>query len=487
MGTNVRLKRVQIVTHKTTWTSAIASAGMAALAALSAIGTSQADCDNPAQYLPEGDANCPAVVNTNPLPDAACLAYRHIPQCLSLLCWAAAGQVVINSFKEQNQDFVAQWQMVQTGRTPHEIGNQYACYQQLPDPPCNNPNDPDNSLTKLDFSFLTLSGSQDHLTWEQVQAEIAERGHPFIFEWAYRDDSSHYLVVTGYYTTTSKKKKLRIWDPLPVGSGSARPINFATYVADGGSNDMGRSVWHEADYYQVHPNLPTPPSDVHVESPPPAVHTASPVSHAVVTPPSPFDVSIDQARKDSGPAALRYLQELQSEQSSAPGGAQALVLGAPFPIIALGLNDLRAKAGHSPATLLRKQTHVVLYPVMVKNEVVDSFLIIRDSTGWSEGGYANTTVTRLLNEYRSAYADKHGMPVSRFYMLSVPALSAFFAATGSGSSTVLIPASDDESIGAKAGVAQSAGQLIPQLIAAAKGHFDAYPRAATNGARPQTP
>jgi hypothetical protein len=461
----------------------------------------RADCDDPNSYPAIADASCAAVSSTTPYPAAACLTYHHIPQCLPLLCWAAAGQVAMNSFITNPAKTVWQWQMVQTSRAGGIDPNK-ACYQQLPEKPCDSTGDPDSSLDYYNFvpqkrNFHAnpndpgLPSDQKHLVWGEIQTEIAGGGHPFVFEWIYADGAKHYLVVAGYYTTPTGKKRLRVWDPLPVANfdpahprniadlpvagGSARAIYFDTYAAENGNSDMGRDVVHYGDYYQfVQRTLPQPPTDLRVGTLRKVTALSKPLRNAVATPPSPFDVSFEQARLDSLLAARNYLSELRIEIGA---GGSALQLGTPFPIVALGLNDLQAHDGHPPAALLGATTHVVLYPVTSRGAVVDSFLTIRGPAGWAEGGYSNTTVTQLVNAYRNDYAAKHHLPVASFYLLSVPALSAFFAVAGSGPGAVLIPASDDESIHATAGIAQPAHQLLPALIDSAKHYFN-------NGVRP---
>jgi hypothetical protein len=451
----------------------------------------KADCDDLANYPPVSNPSCGAAPTAPPYPNSACLNYQPIPQCLPLLCWAATGQVAMNSFVSTTHQSVAQWEMVQTHKR-NRISADDPCFHQLPEgdaqnpSPCDVTGDPDQSLRFFAYDFDTRNFGNNtnspppcdptHLCWEEIQQEIAGRGHPALFEWTYEDGANHYLVITGYYTTSTKKKKLRIWDPLPVAVGSARAINFATYAAQGGSNDMGRPVWHFGDYYNVHPNLPGNANDVRVGRLQPAALTSEPVAAAVATPPSLYDVSIDEARRTSLPAARDYLHELQLEQSQEPGGSQTLQLGLAFPVIALGLNDLIASEGHSPLTLLRTLTHVALYPVEARDGVLDSFLTIRGPSGWAEGGYANITVTQRLDGYRRQYAVAKHLPESSFYLLSVPALSAFFAAVGAGSDTLLIPATDDASLGARAGQPQRAIRLIPRLIAAAQRYRPVGPR-----------
>lgn len=149
-----------------------------------------------------------------------------------------------------------------------------------------------------------------------------------------------------------------------------------------------------------------------------------------------------------------------------------LSAGFPLPIVALGLEELRAANEHSVLALLRRDTGTVLYPIESGERVRDSFLMIKRGDGWVAGGYANTTVTRRLVALRHQHA-KSAAERAEHYLLSVPALGAFFLARGTGAHATLIPVTDDRSIkvgerSLQASRPYRADRLMPTLANAAR-------------------
>jgi hypothetical protein len=69
-------------------------------------------------------------------------------------------------------------------------------------------------------------------------------------------------------------------------------------------------------------------------------------------------------------------------------------------------------------------------------------------------------------QVRRDYATKERVSLTTFYLVSVPGRAAFFAAHGSGTQAVLIPASSDASIDAVAEVPVQAQRLLQDLRAA---------------------
>ena len=142
-----------------------------------------------------------------------------------------------------------------------------------------------------------------------------------------------------------------------------------------------------------------------------------------------------------------------------------------MPIIALGLKDLRETDRQSVLGLLRRGTTTVLYPVMSGDQVHDSFLMIKRGDEWVEGGYANTTVTRLLVEQRNRLGLTPAQRAGQ-YLLSVPALGGFFLASGTGAAATLMAVNDDRWIrigerSLQANLPYRADELMPALANAA--------------------
>lgn len=149
-----------------------------------------------------------------------------------------------------------------------------------------------------------------------------------------------------------------------------------------------------------------------------------------------------------------------------------LSAGFPLPIIALGLKELRSADPHSLLGVLRRNTGTLLYPIETGERVRDSFLMIKRGDEWVAGGYANTTVTRRLVWQRQQHA-KTPAERAAHYLLSVPALGAFFLARGTGADARLIAVTDDRSIkigesSLQANQPYRADQLMPALAHAVR-------------------
>jgi len=252
---------------------------------------------------------------------------------------------------------------------------------------------------------------------------------------------------------------------------------------------MGLPYAQSLNYFDIHAQAapaspPSAPSNLQVDSgassagpgpAPVAIRPAPPVPPAPEPPAGArpgASVPLRGAIEESQPFALQALAEFDAADYSPPHGLRAkLSVGKPFPIVALGLDELRAAAGASTARLLRRETGVVLYPVIAAGQVRDSFLLIKRGASWIRGGYANTAVTRLLVGQRKQHA-RTKQQWSSYYLLSVPALGAFFLTQPSATDAMLIPVAGDPAISAggkplQAGRAYRAKDVLTGLIEAA--------------------
>jgi hypothetical protein len=321
------------------------------------------------------------------------------------------------------------------------------------------------------------------LTWPQAKQQI-DAGHPFLFQWSYftagtsTPISAHEFVAIGY-SDDGGQQQLTVWDPLPVPStlpvsvpacGPASSnisqaklkaahtvqMDFSLYGTP--ESDMGLAAAHGSDQYDlalpvpVSVSVPDAPSNVQVDAvqvpAPPAPKKKTPTIHHA------SGLPFEQALKQALPQAV---------SAAALSGGKSL--GTPFPIIGLGLDDLRV-ADTDVQLLLKRSTSALLFPVESKGAVIGAFLMLLVDGNWHRGGYANTEITRLLVQVRRDYATKERVSLTTFYLVSVPGRAAFFAAHGSGTQAVLIPASSDASIDAVAEVPVQAQRLLQDLRAA---------------------
>jgi len=242
-------------------------------------------------------------------------------------------------------------------------------------------------------------------------------------------------------------------------------MEFSVYATP--ESDMGLSVEHYGDWFDLALPVPAAPTNVQVD----AVQVPAPPGTKYRRPtfrPHPR-VPFEQALKLALPSAI-----------SAAALAAGNTLGTPFPIIGLGLEDFRV-ADVDPQTLLEQSTSALLYPVESKGVVVGAFLMLLRDGRWHRGGYANTEITRLLVQGRRDYATKEHLSLRTFYLVSVPGRAAFFAAHGPGTQAVLIPASSDPSINATGEVPAPAARLLQDLrVAIQKDDAFAAKRASTS-------
>jgi hypothetical protein len=413
------------------------------------------------------------------------------PQYASQLCWAAADVIAVNSFYSTtclmgttpgrtSQAVEAGFKLL--GLTSFAALGTFqaaAVSADLSDCEtniqfCNHPGTA--YLPGLTFA-TTPNGTA--LTWLQAKQQI-DAGHPFLFQWSYftagtsTPISAHEFVAIGY-SDDGGQQQLTVWDPLPVPStlpvsvpacgpassnisqaklkaAHTAPMDFSLYRTP--ESDMGLAATHGSDQYDLAlpVRVPDAPSNVQVD----AVQVPAPPAHKKKSPTIHHQSGLpfDQALKQALPQAI-----------SAAALSAGKTLGTPFPIIGLELDDLRL-ADTDVQDLLKPSTSALLFPVESKGAVIGAFLMLLVDGNWHRGGYANTEITRLLVQVRRDYATKEHVSLTTFYLVSVPERAAFFAAHGSGSQAVMIPASSDPSIDAVAEVPVQAQLQLQNLRAA---------------------
>jgi len=342
---------------------------------------------------------------------------------------------------------------------------------------CNVPGVP--ILLGLSYTTTKTTGMQPNpgLSWGQATQQI-DAGHPFLFVWGFTSGGLHQLIAIGY-SNDSAQQKLMIWDPLPVpktsepiamaplcgplttltaaqiGSLHMKLIDFSTYTDP--TNDMGVAAVHDDDQYALALKVPQAPVLQQV------THNMSPIPSSDRRASTIMGLSFTKVMFSSPPAPAKRTTPVQAELKKNSAVREPRELGIPFPIVGLGVDQLR-RPGLNPTTLLTQTISTVLIPVEVNGTVVDSFLMLFRNGRWERGGYSNTEVTKLLVEARLQYAAEHHISPKDFYMVSVPGLAAFFVAHGYGSQAVLIPASNDPLIGAVAGSATPAAIQLSRLV-----------------------
>lgn len=277
------------------------------------------------------------------------------------------------------------------------------------------------------------------------------------------------MVVRGY-ATNGGRRFVSIYDPWPVNIGDIRDITYDEYV-------QGVNHTHWNDFYAVSSGggaaqraaatsalarkkiaQSEAVRDLEVQDKTIALHRGVDFRAAVVQSQAVANRSLDTFRK-------------LTVAKDRPGtGNGTIKLGDPFPLVWIGLNELRQTPTGQPQYALRNNADQVLYPIQALDEVKSGVTIQKKNENWEDVSYGNVALTKQLVKMRQIYADEHKTPISNFYVVSIPALNMYFVATKEASGVIFIPVIDDPSIGVKAGVPQKAADLMPKLVDAARKH-----------------
>lgn len=402
-------------------------------------------------------------------------------QKASKLCWAAVGEMAVNAVAHPNPPMTQERQAAYAvaGVTalpipPDKVADFDAavpfCKANLPF--CDERGDP-----MLEGVKQELPVSVQALPQSKFISEIGEAGSPVIFAWQYPDNHDvpnvpmrgHYFIVTGY-DTAKPSEFLKVWDPWPVNVGDETPMSHSQYKNP--VLDMGltatllrsmRGLRKEGETSTA----PNPPTSLTIDG---GAASSQPIQGEAAESaaeraarsirPKLREVAFSTAANRSLPKRQRG--EILRERSARRADSAALTAGEPFPILALHINAIVANQG-TPERLLRTRTTSALYPVMLGDEVVDSFLMANVGGRWVQTGYSNTAITRQLVRWRQQNMAESGRKEKDFFVISVPQYSAFFTSFNPGPDAMAIAATTDETIGTLEGQAQRAVVVIRNI------------------------
>lgn len=302
----------------------------------------------------------------------------------------------------------------------------------------------------------------------QLRALMAAR-RPVIFQWKalvapvdrvngrkMGPEGDHYMVILGTRVRLGVPE-VRVWDPW-VQKGSSSPhLQWITYTeyAEPAAEHGVPGEKHGIDYYQIR-RLGRPETSL-----PKHCNVNIPVLAPIVLAPRP----LDEIQRDFLPANMR--QTLQSAQLPPLEAGQRH--GYAFPIVALTSAQIVA-GSVDPGLILRSESAAALVIVENASGHFDTlYSVLRDTQGWQRRGYVSSGVAAQLAETRKAHFEKEPeqrpRALSDYYMLSIPSRRTFFAAYQDPRSreTMLVPVTDDPAIGAYAGRAQLARDLLLRI------------------------
>jgi hypothetical protein len=354
-------------------------------------------------------------------------------------CWAASGQMVME-FLGRN--------VSQCEQAENRFGRADCCRDCCPLPTgslCNAGGLPE--FCKYDFTFQKTCDAA--LTWDQVRTEIAINRKPFAFSWHYRGGRGHMMVAYGY-TIQDDERLVLVNDPQ---QGNHRyDVTYEGYVGDGNFR------WHWNDYYSVTPGACAVGSSAPVRPAPEPLH---------MTPRHP--AAARDALKDSQQVAIRSLEtyrKLAAEQGVPFVDYPGAFLREPFPVLWIGLDQLRDAARRGPADLLLDQVEEVLYPIQSpRGPILAAIVIDKHTEAWRTMSYGgHTPLAQVLVQSR----EKYQSDLALFTLVSVPALNVYLLAVQTPLRTRLIPLFDYPWVGLKADRPGTVSEVMRKLIRAAR-------------------
>ena len=150
-------------------------------------------------------------------------------------CWAASGEMVMEHLGDT---------ITQCKEANELFGRRDCCNSTIPDS-CDDGGWPE--FEKYGFSADTTRN--EALPWEEIKKQIGCRGTPFCVTWRWADSEGQptgggHMMVISAYKTEDGGEWVKILDPLPVDTGSARWIRYSEYVSGPGHN-------HWDDFYNI--------------------------------------------------------------------------------------------------------------------------------------------------------------------------------------------------------------------------------------------
>jgi hypothetical protein len=414
----------------------------------------------------------------------------------SMWCWAAVSVMGIKSFQEQG-DFhhLSQVQVVarrEVGVVNSSQVNTDAIRDAIAaaEATCGDTDQCDVGeaplLFDLDSNFPAAGFA---LSMKALSMDIKDRGHPVIIRWSYSTTSgnkplgTHALIITGYddnddfnTSVNSSALKVRIFDPLPVGSSDLSKhekwMPYQNYLKPFNHEGVRARPIHGRDQYRMRLLANDTPPDADKYPKVAVDSTAVPATQpGGFEPPQVLE-----------PAIKQYMSHQVFLKRDGHPRKAVLVAGKAIPVVAFGAEDLVRSANH-PESLLMQRTAAYVVPVLEGREVVDSFLLLKDANGrWAEGGYSNNEIASLASKIRQQHACA-APDAAEYYIVSIPEVAAYFVAHGFQQQAKLVSLDYD----ARGGFVPASKALVPAVRRAHEVVKQNYGKDPGNDRRPPSP
>jgi hypothetical protein len=175
-------------------------------------------------------------------------------------------------------------------------------------------------------------------------------------------------------------------------------------------------------------------------------------------------------------AAAGALKQLGSQPGPRLAGMPArhltgrAVLGTPFPVRMVRLDELqRYQRGSDPAALLH-DLETAVFPIRVAGKVHGEMVMRKVSGVWSARGFAGPAYVQRLENLRGKVSSRAGVSAGSTMVVRVPALNIEFVAHRNVAGLQMTPLTDLPAAGLTAGQALPASRIFELLLPLAKEH-----------------
>jgi len=371
---------------------------------------------------------------------------REIQEANSL-CWAAVATMAVRAFPEEGKfrhptqrqtviyresDIATVAQLVEAERAGGVNHDKFAGFTAS----CKDRgscNFPSVKLHMFDIESDRVPPGRA-LTPEHFRIELGVRRRPVPIRWHFKGEitidgrtrkGDHALLVTGFNENTHE---VRVFDPGPSLDPGEAPepaahekwLPFSAYLDPESDHGLDAFAKHEFDEFRLR-RVGRDQDLAALEYP-----EAQQIPLRIVRRENSVDLS--SRIPDGLHAAIgKFMRAHVVRNSGGDVIHGPYDAGVPIPVIPLHVAQIVA-AVREPSALFKPDTSTVAVPVLRNGVMIDSFLMLHDTTGWHPRGYCNNRIASLLLQAREILGERPGE--RRFYLVSIPELSLFFVAHG---------------------------------------------------------
>ena len=153
------------------------------------------------------------------------------PQEQNFWCWAACAEMVMEHLSDTDT-------ITQCVEANKQFGREDCCSSPTSDS-CDRPGWP--QFEKYGYDADTTF--DEALSWEDVKKQIDCKKSPFCVTWKWDEGGGHMMVASAY-KKIDEDSLVKIYDPLPVGTGTPQWVRYSEYVS-------GPGYTHWDDFFNI--------------------------------------------------------------------------------------------------------------------------------------------------------------------------------------------------------------------------------------------